>query len=151
MKYRAGTSLFTTTINTATSWSYIYICSQRGGQVAPQYERKNEEEAAALGQPSGWRWRKDAEVWLPCEHYLDVDLVKKWMTTRIVCCTTKKAKRQSRGDGDRWEIDEGIKEGSISAPLFPNGSLSRWPMDFRTTPTSPFFCWIGEWVYPPRG
>lgn len=34
MKYRAGTSLFTTTINTATSWSYIYICSQRGGQVA---------------------------------------------------------------------------------------------------------------------
>lgn len=78
-------------------------------------------------------------------------LGKKWMTTHIVCCTTKKAKRRSRGGGDRWEIAEGIKEGSISASLFPNGSLSRWPMDCRTTATSPSFCWIGEWVYPPWG
>lgn len=60
---------------------YLYLQTTRrsGCHSAsfPQYERKNEEEVAALGQQSGWRWRKDAEVWLPCEHYLYVDLVKK--------------------------------------------------------------------------
>lgn len=68
----------------------------------PQYERKNEEEAAALGQPSGWRWRKDAEVWLPCEHYLDVDLVKK-MNDHTYCMLHNK-KGEASVSGRRRQV-----------------------------------------------
>lgn len=85
---------------------------------------------------------------LPCEHFLNVDLVK-WVTTHIARCTTRNANHRSQRDGDGWETDGGIKQGSISASRFPNGSLSWWPMAFTTTPTSPYFCWIGEWVCLP--